>query len=465
MSSLRSLPEWFLFGVILLATRTGLTGEIPPLPLDQPLEPPQKDVWWEKAFGKGQPAPDEPATLVRKSDHEIEIRGSHRFVENEAELVFADAEGRFVASWCKGRLGFASLVLPQTDGQGALLEEWTIPMFDLSGKTIVDGEREAFKRAFSGSWFLPEGRTEAVLDYDGSRYPFTYVVAMLLVEEAGREWTDGGFACFDAGNRFGSHSSHGSRCGDAIVGEAEMFLWHRAATRLAWDLYADGDFESDPVPLKAGASFRRGGFHIEIVGIEEGEFRRTNGGREITPGEPANYTRVEGGPVARTAFLAGSIPRRSIRRIEGRREGTPWEELPYTPEEDGLIVVDLPEEGVLSELRVIWAPRTLRVVVNVPGIGGGLPENEGIATYNEVSFRLHQPQIDNQGIFARLWQLTGRFPRIESERYDQDRKDSRPVDPMKLHRADDLLAIWQEMNPELRLEWEEEFGGFVLRDR
>ncbi|HRQ89165.1 MAG TPA: hypothetical protein PLA50_10220 [Bacteroidia bacterium] len=412
--------------------------------------------------------PEEEALRVdfRREGNEIRIASPSRFAEDEAELVFADAEGRFAASWCNGRLGFASLVLPQTDGKGALLEKWTIPMFDLSGKEIAGAERDSCKRFLSGSWYLPEGQNELALDYHSSRYPLTYVVAMLLVEEAGREWTADRFLCADAGSRFESQSSHRFRCGDAIVGEAEMFTWHRAKMRLAWDLHASGDLESGAIPLEVGADYRRGGFHFELVGIEQGEFRRKGEAGKDKLGDPTIYARVEEGTVARTAFFAGTVSGRSIRRIEGRAAGDgSWQELPFVAEDDGLVAVDLPEEGIVSELQVVWAPRTLRVVVDVPGIGGGLPENEGIATYNEVAFRLHQSQINNPGIGARLWQLLGRFPQFESRRYDPDRKYDRPIDPMKLYRADDLLAIWREMNPELRIEWEEEFGGFVLRDR
>jgi hypothetical protein len=249
------------------------------------------------------------------------------------------------------------------------------------------------------------------------------------------------------------------------MGQAEMFTWHPAAMRLVWYLRPEGDHESDPIPVKAGASFRRGGIRIEIAGIENGEFRRSNGGRNLTSGDPAHFVRVAAGAVARTAFLVGSFPGDLIRRVEGRIEGGAWEEMPFTPEPDGVLAIDLPEEGRVSELRAIWAPGRLRVVVDVPAIGGGLPENEGLTTYNEVAFRLHQNEIENAGLHWRLWQLTGRFPKIETESFQKIRDRRVAVDPGKLYRASELLEIWRELNPEFHITWDGKLGTLVVKDR
>ncbi|MEQ1842183.1 MAG: hypothetical protein ABL994_17390, partial [Verrucomicrobiales bacterium] len=204
---------------------------------------------------------------------------------------------------------------------------------------------------------------------------------------------------------------------------------------------------------------------LDLLGIESGEYRRTNGGSQLTEGDPARFHPVEGSTAGRTGFLAGTIPGHSIRRIEGRETGASWEELSFTPEEDGLITIEWPDHRKYSDLRVIWAPRTLRVVFGLPGIGGGLPENEGVTTYNEVAFRLHESRISNGGIDWRMWQLTGRFPKIESERYQERRSRETEVDPGKLYRARDLLTIWCELNPELNIRWEEKHGSLVVRDR
>jgi hypothetical protein len=439
-----------------------LVDEIPPLPLNEPV-PLEQDSTWINQFGDGPPPAEVRATLTRLGEDDLEITTPHRFVDGVSELIFADAEGRFSASWCSWNLAFASLVLPQIDETGAPKELRTIPMLDLAGRPLGAPALEAMKHTLAGTHLLPDGHDEPVIHVDTNRYPATEVVGLLFVE-TDREW-DERFSCFDAGNRFGSQSSHASPCTGGVIGHAEMFTWHPAAMRLAWDLRPEGDHESDPIPVAVGASFRRGGIRIEIAGIENGEFRRSNGGRNLKHGDPAHYVRVKDGAVARTAFLVGSFPGDLIRRIEGRPQGGAWEELPFTPEPDGVLAIDLPEEGRVSELRVIRAPGRLRVVVDVPSIGGGLPENAGIKTYNEVAFRLHQNEIENGGIDWRLWQLTGRYPKIESERYQQLRGRRVAVDPGKLYRASELLEIWRELNPELRIDWDPSLGTLVVKDR
>lgn len=465
MVNLRILIGRLLLAVIIPAIGSGCVEEIPPLPLNEVPESPQKDSWWEDAFGSDQVAKVGAETLFLGGESEIRVRNPHRTIENVTEIVFADPKGNFVASWCSGRLGFASLVLPQMDDSGVRKEWRTIPMLDQSGRPLGRDALEVVKRALTGSSFLPQGQDAPVVHDVLDRFPATEVVGLMLVEKADREWSAERFRCFDAGNRFGSHSSHSVQCTGGVAGMAEMFTWHRAAMRLAWDLHAAGELESDPIPLKAGASFRRGGALFDLVGIETGEYRRSNGGREITPGDPATFHLVEGSAAVRTGFLAGTIPGHSIRRIEGRETGASWEELSFTPEEDGLITFEWPEDRNYSDLRVIWAPRILRVVFDLPGIGGGLPENEGVTTYNEVAFRLHESRISNGGIDWRVWQLTGRFPKIESERYQERRSRETAVDPGKLYRAGDLLTIWRELNPDLSIRWDEKHGSFVVKDR
>lgn len=451
-----------IVGTLLLVTRWALVDEIPPLSLHEPL-PLEQDNSWIKRFGDGAPTSDVSATLTHRGENELEITTPHRFVDGVSELIFADAEGRFTASWCSGHLAFTSLVLPQIDETGIEKEWRTIPMLDLAGQPLAAPALKAVKSALAGTRFLQSAHDAPVIHAKTDRYPATEVVALLLVQ-TDRAW-DQRFSCFDAGNHFGSHSSHASACIGGVIGHAEMFTWHPAAMRLVWDLRPEGDHESDPIPVKAGAFFQRGGIRIEIAGIENGEFRRRNGGRDLIPGDPAHFVRVKKGAVARTAFLVGSLSGDLIRRIEGRIEGGDWKELPFTPETDGVLPIDLPEEGDVSELRVIRAPGKLRVVVDVPAIGGGLPENAGITTYNEVAFRLHQHEIENAGIDWRMWQLTGRFPKIESERYQELRHRRVPVDPGKLYRASELLEIWQEMNPELVITWDGKLGTLVVKDR
>jgi len=462
MTQSQGLGFILIVGSLVLVTQWALVDEIPPLPLNEPL-PLEQDSTWINQFGDGSPPAEVRATLTRLGEDEWEITTPHRFVDGVSELIFADAEGRFSASWCSGNLAFASLVLPQTDEAGAQRELRTIPLLDLAGRPLGAQALEAVKRAIAGTHLLPDGHDEPVIHVDTNRYPATEVVGLLFVE-TDREW-DEGFSCFDAGNRFGSHSSHASSCKGGVIGQAEMFTWHPAAMRLAWDLRPEGDHESDPIPVKAGAFFRRGGIRIEIAGIENGEFRRSNGGRNLIPGDPAHYVRVEEGSAVRTAFLVGSFPGDLIRRVEGRSSRGVWVEMPFTPEPDGVLAIDLPEEGSVSELRVIWAPGRLRVVVDVPAIGGGLPENKGITTYNEVAFRLHQNEIENAGIVWRLWQLTGRYPKIETESFQKIRDRRVAVDPGKLYRASELLEIWRELNPELHITWDGKLGTFVVKDR
>lgn len=461
MTKSQGLGFILIVGVLVLVTRWALVDEIPPLSLHEPL-PPEQDNSWTKMFGDDPPSVERQATLTYLGGDEVRITSPHRLVDGVSELIFADEAGQFSASWCSGRLAFASLVLPQTDDAGALKKQRTIPMLDLAGQPLGASAVEAVKRSLAGTSFLLDGQDEPVIHVDLNRDPATEVAALLFVE-TDRTWDDR-FSCFDAGNRFGSHSSHASSCAGGVIGHAEMFTWHPAAMRLAWDLRPEGDHESDPIPVKAGASFQRGGIRIEIAGIENGEFRRSNDGRNLTPGDPAHLVRIKDGAVARTAFLVGSFSGDLIRRIEGRIDGGDWKELPFTPESDGVIPIDLPEEGGISELRVQWAPGNLRVVVDVPAIGGGLPENKKITTYNEVAFRLHQSEIQNHGIDWRLWQLTGRFPRIESERFQELRGRRVTVDSEKLYRASELLEIWRKMNPELRITWDEKLETLVVED-
>ena len=117
-----------------------------------------------------------------------------------------------------------------------------------------------------------------------------------------------------------------------------------------------------------------------------------------------------------------------------------------------------------SALRITWKPRTMRVVVDVPGIGGSLPENEGVTLYNEIRFPLYGATFENNGMSWRLWQLLGSYPRIKGENFDPSRAPGTRAEPGKLYRADDLYRSWQRMNPDLRFHFDRKQGAIVIED-
>lgn len=142
MSKSYELLSTVLLGSLFLVARAGFTEEIPSLPLNQPL-PLEQDNSWMNEFGGSPTLPDARATLTRMHADELEIQTPHHFPDGVSELIFADAEGRFTASWCSGHLAFASLVLPQIDEAGALKEWRTIPMLDLAGQPLSASALEA----------------------------------------------------------------------------------------------------------------------------------------------------------------------------------------------------------------------------------------------------------------------------------------------------------------------------------
>ena len=96
-----------------------------------------------------------------------------------------------------------------------------------------------------------------------------------------------------------------------------------------------------------------------------------------------------------------------------------------------------------AALRVTWKPRQMRIVVDIPGIGGSLPENEGVTTYNEIRFPLHGTPAENQGMSWRLWQLLGSYPRIHADHFNATRAPGTRAEPGQLYRAGDLYKTWQ----------------------
>jgi hypothetical protein len=107
----------------------------------------------------------------------------------------------------------------------------------------------------------------------------------------------------------------------------------------------------------------------------------------------------------------------------------------------------------------------MRIVVDIPGIGGSLPENEGVTTYNEIRFPLHGAPVENQGMSWRLWQLLGSYPRIHADHFDATRAPGTRAELGQLYRADDLYQTWQRMNPDLRFAFDEAIGAIVIEDR
>lgn len=181
MTKSQGLGFILIVGVLVLVTKWALVDEIPPLSLHEPL-PPEQDNSWSIMFGDGPPSVEARATLSRLGEEELEITSPHRFVEGVSELIFADSEGRFSASWCSGKLAFASLVLPQIDGSGALKELRNILMRDLAGRPLDAQAFDAVKRALAGTSFLPKGHNEPVIQVETEHFPATEVVGLLFVE-------------------------------------------------------------------------------------------------------------------------------------------------------------------------------------------------------------------------------------------------------------------------------------------
>lgn len=438
---------------------------LPVLPLNQKLSGENADGTWEEhygevIFGTGAPVSSEAGAVLEKEGG-VEVVSPFPTRRGEAELVVADAEGRFEGSWCRGRLGFASLVLPQVNNKGRLSMKWTVPFYDIHGVTIPEDRRGPLKASLAP--YLSGRSSEPYLDYDGEHYASPVAFGLLLIEEASLEWSAESFASFDAGNHFGAHSSRVEKTEGGVTGEAGMFTWHRAPVRMSWDLAGKGEVGPVEMGLKDGDSFQKGGFQLKQIGSRPGRYTVNAGEEKLRPGDAVPFLKNDEDAAVRTIFLAGTIPGRSFLRFEWRGADATWQEAPFAAEDTGVVAVTVGDAA--TALRVTWRPRRMRVVVDIPGIGGSLPENEGVTTYNEIRFPLHGAPVENQGMSWRLWQLLGSYPRIHADHFDAMRAPGTRAEPGQLYRADDLYRTWQRMNPDLRFEFDEAIGAIVIEDR
>jgi len=438
---------------------------LPVLPLNEKLSGENADGSWEEhygevIFGAGAPVSVSGGAMVEKEGG-IEVVSPFQTRRGEAELVVADAEGRFEGSWCRGRLGFASLVLPQVNNKGRLSMKWAVPFYDINGVTIPEDQRGPLKTSLAP--YLSGRSSEPYLDYDGEHYASPVAFGLLLIEEASLEWSAESFSSFDAGNRFGAHSSRVEKTGGGVTGEAGMFTWHRAPIRMSWDLAGKGEVGPVEMALEEGDGFQKGGFHLKVIGIRPGRYAASAGEEKLRPGEPVPFLKKDEDAAVRTVFLAGTIPGRSFSRFEWRGAEATWQEASFAAEDTGVVAVSVGAGA--TALRVTWKPRQMRIVVDIPGIGGSLPENEGVTTYNEIRFPLHGAPVENQGMSWRLWQLLGSYPRIHADHFDATRAPGTRAEPGQLYRADDLYRTWQRMNPDLRFAFDEDQGAIVIEDR
>ena len=204
-----------------------------------------------------------------------------------------------------------------------------------------------------------------------------------------------------------------------------------------------------------------------MLGVKVGIFHCQSMDRKAARGTPLEFLRSESPDQIRTCFLATNLHGRSILRVEAKDGAGAWKELTFAAQDNGVISVELGSGLELdkSALRITWKPRTMRVVVDVPGIGGSLPENEGVTLYNEIRFPLYGATFENNGMSWRLWQLLGSYPRIKGENFDPSRAPGTRAEPGKLYRADDLYRSWQRMNPDLRFHFDRKQGAIVIEDR
>lgn len=438
---------------------------LPVLPLNEQLSGENADGSWEEhygevIFGAGNPISSEGGTIVDKEGG-IEVMSPFRIRRGEAELVVADAEGRFEGSWCRGRLGFASLVLPQVNNKGRLSMKWAVPFYDINGVTIPEDKRAPLKTSLAP--YLSGRSSEPYLNYDGEHYASPVAFGLLLIEEVTFEWSAESFSSFDAGNHFGAHSSRVEKTEGGVTGEAGMFTWHRAPIRMSWDLAGKGEVGPVEMALEEGDGFQKGGFHLKVIGARPGRYAASAGEEKLRSGEPVPFLKKDEDAAVRTVFLAGTIPGRSFSRFEWRGAEATWQEAPFAAEDTGVVAVSVGAGA--TALRVTWKPRQMRIVVDIPGIGGSLPENEGVTTYNEIRFPLHGAPVENQGMSWRLWQLLGSYPRIHADHFDATRAPGTRAEPGQLYRADDLYRTWQRMNPDLRFAFDEAIGAIVIEDR
>jgi hypothetical protein len=442
----------------------GVRG-LPVLPLNEKLSGENADGSWDEHFGDlvygaGAPLAAEGGAIIDKEGG-VEVTSPFQIRRGEAELVVADKEGRFEGSWCRGRLGFASLVLPQENSKGRISMKWTIPFYDIHGETIPEDKRGPLKANLAP--YLSGRSSEPYLDYDGEHYASPVAFGLLLVEEASLEWGAESFSSFDAGNHFGAHSSRVEKTEAGVTGEAGMFTWHRAPIRMSWDLVGKGEIGPVEMELKDGAGFQKGGFHLRVIGGRPGRYALKTGEGKLRPGDAVVFKKEDEAATIRTLFLGGTIPGRSYSRIEWRGADATWQPSTFTAADTGIVAVAVGADAMA--LRISWKPRQMRVVVDIPGIGGSLPENEGVTTYNEIRFPLHGAPVENQGMSWRLWQLLGSYPRIHADHFDSARAPGTRAEPGQLYRADDLYRTWQRMNPDLRFEYDEKLDAIVIEDR
>ena len=415
---------------------------------------------WERTFGHSKFGEEDSDPDIEKRVNYLEdgdrltFFSSVDFPDQEAELVFAKEDGSFEGSWCSGRVVFASLVTPKVGEDGIVLPRWEFPFYGLDGEPMTGASREDILRLMEGHWMLPEGAENPSVSYHLDRLEFTYVVSLLEVSEAELSWTDQpGFDCFNAENWVYSHSSHVRRHGAAVSGEAEMFLWHGASTRLAWNLRAIGDLVSQPFAPRVGEGFKDGGVECRVVTVKPGVF---GGGKIVTEvgRHKVEYTRRSDD--GWTCFMGSNLPGRKIRSVEYLGGNGEWEEAAVASEDFGIISVDLPEATSVEELpkiRIQWMPKELRVVADILSIGGGLRENDDASTYNEIGFPLFGRTLRSSGIEWYLYHFLGfgfehqegRNPRNEAEL---------PTEAGRLYRFEDLVRSWNKLNPDYSLKFD-----------
>ncbi len=415
---------------------------------------------WERSFGFSKFGEESPGPDIEKrvkylgDEGRLTFFSSVDFLDREAELVFAKDDGSFEGSWCSGRVVFTSLVTPKVGGDGRVLPRREFPLYGMNGDLLSEEQREDALRLMKGHWMLPDGAENPSVSYDHDRLEFAYVVSLLEVSGAELPWTDRpGLDCFNAENWVYSHSSHARRNGSAVIGSAEMFLWHGASVRLSWNIRAVGDLVSQPFVPRVGEGFKDGGVECRVVAVKPGIF----GGGEIVTEEgrrKVEYTRRSDD--GWTCFLGSNLPGRKIRSVEYLGDRGDWNEAAAASEDFGIISVDLPEAKSVEELpqiRIQWMPKELRVVADIPSIGGGLKENVDASTYNEIGFPLFGRTLRSSGIEWYLYHFLGfgleyqegRNPRNEAEL---------PTKEGRLYRFEDLVRSWNKLNPDYSLKFD-----------
>lgn len=423
--------------------------------------------WWQESYGNLEFSEKLPESDIAqrvnylRSDEKITFFSSVSFKDETVETALASADGAFEGSWCSGRVVFASLVSPQVDENGELLSEWEIPFYGLNGKLLSSGSRDDILKSLQGSVHFPNGSNFASIAFEPGRLEFSYVVSQLSIEESKFPWTLEAFGCFNAENRMASHSAHSTKHESSAIGEAEMFLWHGAPVRLSWDLRSNGDLTSEPFLPAIGEGFRVGSTSVQVSAIEPGTF---GGGDVVSEKGRHKIEFTKRSDRGWTCFLGSNLPGSKVRRVEYFDSDGEWKDASVAAEDFGVISVDLPDADSAEDLpriRIVWAPRTLRVIADIPSIGGGLPENEGVTTYNEIGFPLFGNPIDSNGIRWRLFHFLGfEFKHPGGETNQPDVR--LPTDVDRLYKLADLVTAWEQLNPGsiLRIDAEEKLITF-----